>query len=102
MCSLHKLATAVYFEVVTPAGQPLQQGSRGLIQFINIYLDSNDCASRPARNFAEAGSPHVAASFDQEAAAVLMSRIAVFKAEIDDSPDVLRWLDRMPVLIQTW
>jgi protein transport protein SEC23 len=33
--------------------------------------------------------------FDQEAAAVLMARIAVFKAEIDDSPDVLRWLDRM-------
>ena len=26
---------------------------------------------------------------------MLMSRIAVFKAEIDDSPDVLRWLDRM-------
>ena len=48
-----------------------------------------------ARNFAEAGSPNIAASFDQEAAAVLMSRIAVFKAEIDDSPDVLRWLDRM-------
>ncbi|KAJ3004194.1 hypothetical protein NUW54_g4931 [Trametes sanguinea] len=37
----------------------------------------------------------IAASFDQEAAAVLMARIAVFKAEIDDSPDVLRWLDRM-------
>ena len=48
-----------------------------------------------ARNFAEAGSPNISASFDQEAAAVLMSRIAVFKAEIDDSPDVLRWLDRM-------
>ena len=48
-----------------------------------------------ARNFAEAGSPGIAASFDQEAAAVLMARIAVFKAEIDDSPDVLRWLDRM-------
>ncbi|QRV91055.1 transporter protein Sec23 [Ceratobasidium sp. AG-Ba] len=40
-----------------------------------------------ARNFAEAGSPTIAASFDQEAAAVLMARIAVFKAEIDDSPD---------------
>ena len=37
----------------------------------------------------------IAQSFDQEAAAVLMARIAVFKAEIDDSPDVLRWLDRM-------
>ncbi len=24
-----------------------------------------------------------------------MARIAVFKAEIDDGPDVLRWLDRM-------
>merc|ERR1712137_935898 len=32
---------------------------------------------------------------DQEAAAVLMSRIAVFKAEVDDGPDVLRWVDRM-------
>ena len=48
-----------------------------------------------ARNFAEGGAPTIAAQFDQEAAAVLMSRIAVFKAEIDDSPDVLRWLDRM-------
>ncbi|CAG8763805.1 12890_t:CDS:2, partial [Acaulospora morrowiae] len=48
-----------------------------------------------ARNFAEGTSPQIAQSFDQEAAAVLMARIAVFKAEIDDGPDVLRWLDRM-------
>jgi protein transport protein SEC23 len=92
-------ATAVYFEVVTPAGQPLQQGSRGLIQFVTHYQHSSGQqrlrVTTIARNFAEAGSPSVAASFDQEAAAVLMSRIAVFKAEIDDSPDVLRWLDRM-------
>jgi len=52
-------------------------------------------ATTIARNFAEAGSPSIAASFDQEVAAVLMARIAVFKTEIDDSPDVLRWLDRM-------
>ena len=32
------------------------------------------------------------ASFDQEAVVVLMSRIAIFKAEINDLPDVLRWL----------
>lgn len=92
-------ATAVYFEVVTPAGQPLQQGSRGLIQFVTHYQHSSGQqrlrVTTIARNFAEAGSPSIAASFDQEAAAVLMSRIAVFKAEIDDSPDVLRWLDRM-------
>ena len=24
-----------------------------------------------------------------------MARIAVFKSEIDDNPDVMRWLDRM-------
>ena len=59
---------------------------------INIHLDSSDYASRllPATLVL-----HMATSFDQEAAAVLMSRIAVFKAEIDDSPDVLWWLDRM-------
>ena len=38
---------------------------------------------------------HIAAGFDQEAAAVLMARIAVFRSETDDGPDVLRWLDRM-------
>lgn len=94
-----KTSAAVYFEVVTPAGQPLQPGSRGLIQFVTHYQHSSGemrlRVTTIARNFAEAGSPNIAASFDQEAAAVLMSRIAVFKAEIDDSPDVLRWLDRM-------
>lgn len=89
----------VYFEVVSPSGQPIQQNSRGLIQFITHYQHSSGTfrlrVTTIARNFADAGSPAIAASFDQEAAAVLMSRIAVFKAEIDDSPDVLRWLDRM-------
>ena len=39
--------------------------------------------------------PHIAAGFDQEASAVVMARIAIFRAETDDGPDVLRWLDRM-------
>ena len=43
----------------------------------------------------EGGSPDIQALFDQEAAAVLMARVAIFKAELDDGPDVLRWLDRM-------
>lgn len=34
------------------------------------------------------------AGFDQEAAAVLMARLAVFKTETEDTLDVLRWLDR--------
>lgn len=38
----------------------------------------------------------IASGFDQEAAAVLMARMAVFRAEKEESgADVLRWLDRM-------
>jgi len=84
---------------VTPAGQPLQPGANGLVQFVTHYQHASGQyrlrVTTVARAFAEGGHPSIAASFDQEAAAVLMSRIAVFKAEIDDSPDVLRWLDRM-------
>lgn len=36
----------------------------------------------------------IAASFDQEAAALLMARLAVYRAETEEGPDVLRWLDR--------
>ena len=94
-----RTAASVYFEVVTANGQALQPGSRGLIQFVTHYQHSSGQqrlrVTTIARNFAEQNSPSIAASFDQEAAAVLMARIAVFKAEIDDSPDVLRWLDQI-------
>ena len=33
-------------------------------------------------------------SFDQEAAAVLMSRLAVHRCETEEIADVMRWLDR--------
>lgn len=50
-----------------------------------------------ARNWADATANihHISAGFDQEAAAVIMARMAVYRAESDDSPDVLRWVDRM-------
>lgn len=35
------------------------------------------------------------AGFDQEAATILMARVALFKAETSESVDILRWLDRM-------
>lgn len=37
---------------------------------------------------------HIEAAFDQEAAAVLMARLGVYRAESEEGPDVLRWLDR--------
>ena len=36
----------------------------------------------------------MARTFDQEAAAVLMARIAMHRTETEELPDVLRWLDR--------
>jgi len=51
-----------------------------------------------ARNWADPATAqaHIVASFDQECAAVLMARLAVWRAEHqDDGPDVLRWVDRM-------
>lgn len=44
---------------------------------------------------------HIAAGFDQEAAAVVMARLVVYRAEIEDGPDVLRWLDRMLIRLVT-
>lgn len=38
---------------------------------------------------------HISAGFDQEAAAVIMARTVVNKAETDEGPDVMRWADRM-------
>ena len=43
----------------------------------------------------EANKQSISYSFDQEAAAVLMGRLASWRAANEnDSPDALRWLDR--------
>lgn len=99
MCSITPSTTnGIYFEVVNQS-TPFAPGTRGLIQFVTHYQHSSGQfrlrVTTVARNFAEGQSPEIANSFDQETAAVLMARIAVFKGEVDDGPDVLRWLDRM-------
>jgi protein transport protein SEC23 len=103
MCGIDPTASyGVYFEIANQGGPaPVQQGpQRGMMQFLTYYQHSAGQyhlrVTTVARNLSgPAGDPALAQSFDQEAAAVLMSRIAVFKAEVDDGPDVLRWVDRM-------
>ncbi|OAR01554.1 hypothetical protein LLEC1_05709 [Akanthomyces lecanii] len=102
MCGIDpKASYGVYFEVANQGPSPHQQGpQKGMIQFLTYYQHSSGQfhlrVTTIARNLSgPAGDPAIAQSFDQEAAAVLMSRIAVFKAEVDDGPDVLRWVDRM-------
>lgn len=101
-CSLNPGTTAAfYFDVVQTSaappnpslGQPGQQ-QRGFIQFITQYQGSDGFrhvrVTTTARSF---GSNDFA--FDQEAACVLMARMACFRAEVESNgPDILRWLDR--------
>ncbi|KAF2184438.1 transport protein-like protein sec23 [Zopfia rhizophila CBS 207.26] len=103
MCGIDPEASyGIYFEIASQGGpNQLQQGpQKGMMQFLTYYQHSAGQyhlrVTTVARNLSgPSGDPAIAQSFDQEAAAVLMSRIAVFKAEVDDGPDVLRWVDRM-------
>ncbi|KAI9809675.1 MAG: GTPase-activating protein S23 [Sarcosagium campestre] len=103
MCGIDPTASyGIYFEIASQGGpaQHQQGPGKGMMQFLTYYQHSSGQfhlrVTTVARNLSgPAGDPSIAQSFDQEAAAVLMSRIAVFKAEVDDGPDVLRWVDRM-------
>ncbi|XP_059475345.1 protein transport protein Sec23A isoform X1 [Neocloeon triangulifer] len=98
-------AVAVFFEVVSQHSAPIPQGGRGCIQFITHYQHSSGQrrvrVTSITRNWADAAANlhHISAGFDQECAAVLMARMAVFRAETDENPDTLRWVDRMLIRI---
>lgn len=68
-------------------------GTQCLIYFVLICFVICVCPFSWAD--ATANLHHISAGFDQEAAAVLMARMVVFRAETDDGPDMLRWVDRM-------
>ncbi|KAK9880508.1 hypothetical protein WA026_011747 [Henosepilachna vigintioctopunctata] len=102
LCTLSPSTTvALFFEVVNQHAAPIPQGGRGCIQFITQYQHSSGQkrirVTTVARNWADATANihHISSGFDQETAAVLMARMAVYRAETDESPDVLRWVDRM-------
>uniref|UniRef100_H2ZP53 Protein transport protein SEC23 n=1 Tax=Ciona savignyi TaxID=51511 RepID=H2ZP53_CIOSA len=92
---------SIFFEVVNQHNTPIPQGGRGNVQFITNYVHSSGQrrirVTTIARNWADVatGQSHIAAGFDQEASAVLMSRLAIHRSMSDDGTDVLRWLDRM-------
>ncbi|CDR42011.1 CYFA0S08e02586g1_1 [Cyberlindnera fabianii] len=85
---------SVFFEVAAQTSS-----NQCYIQFLTHYQHSSGTYRLRVTTIAKptvgAGDVSISAGFDQEAAAVLMSRIAVYKAEEDDSADVLRWIDRM-------
>jgi len=90
-----------FFEVTASPTTPAPQGSKGVVQFLTHYMNSNEQqilrVTTVARQFIDTvnGIQILANNFDQETAAALMARNAIFKAETEDAYDVLRWLDRM-------
>jgi protein transport protein SEC23 len=74
-----------------------------MIQVLTLYVHASGQSrlrvTTLGRRWVDASSPELSASFDQEAAAALMARIAALKSETDDGPDVLRWLDRMLIRV---
>jgi protein transport protein SEC23 len=102
MCGIDQSSSyGIYFEVAGQGAPPLhQQQQQAMIQFLTYYQHSSGQFHLRVTTIRQplsgpGGDPALAQSFDQEAAAVLMSRMAVFKAEVDDGMDVLRWVDRM-------
>jgi len=102
LCGLNDTSTLAFFlEVVNQHQAPIPQGGRGCIQFITHYQHSSGLrkvrVTTLARNWADASAniEHIKMGFDQECAAALMARLAVFRGESEEAPDVLRWTDRM-------
>ena len=91
---------AFFFEVTNTNTTPLPPQKRRFIQFLTSYQASTGrfrlrvttvCGlwhSDPNDNIP------IAKSFDQEAAAVIMSRLAIHRCETEELADVMRWLDR--------
>jgi len=101
MCSLDPSTTvSVYFEIVNQHSNPIPDGQFRYVQFVTTYQHSSGQYRKrvstiggrwtEGSNLVELG-----AGFDQEAAAVLMARMAVFKTENEEAFDILRWIDRM-------
>jgi len=92
---------AIYFEVTNQANTPVQQGQQRYLQLLTQYQHSSGQyryrVTTLSHTWADVGTQlaEIARGFDQEAAAVLMARIASHKTQSEEAFDILRWIDRM-------
>lgn len=97
LCSTSPRHTyGIFFDVVNQ--QQLPPNAQSYIQFITHYQHASGTYRvrvTTVSNFLTSDEQTLTNSFDQEAAAVLMARVTLFKSEQDDGADVLRWVDRM-------
>jgi len=91
---------AVYFEVTNQANAPVQNGQQRFLQLLTTYQHSSGQyrlrVTTLSHTWADTSQlADIARGFDQEAAAVLMARIASHKTATEEAFDILRWIDRM-------
>jgi len=88
-----------YFDVTNQQANSMPQGKQGYIQYQTSYQHPSGRkrlrVTTISHRYTDANMSDIVSGFDQEAAAVLMARYAVWKTENDDPLDVLRWVDRM-------
>lgn len=91
---------AFFFEVPNTNATPLPQHKRRYMQFLTQFQTST--GRTHLRVTTTCGPWHsdpndhgpIARSFDQEASAALMARLATHRCETEEPQDVMRWLDR--------
>eukprot|EP00419_Tripos_fusus_P081767 CAMPEP_0172937480 /NCGR_PEP_ID=MMETSP1075-20121228/222545_1 /TAXON_ID=2916 /ORGANISM="Ceratium fusus, Strain PA161109" /LENGTH=292 /DNA_ID=CAMNT_0013798855 /DNA_START=57 /DNA_END=931 /DNA_ORIENTATION=- len=91
---------AFYFDVASQE-QPVcsnPPGRQGFLQFHTRYLHPSGRkrvrVTTVSHHYTDSNMQDIVKGFDQEAAAVLTARYAVFRSESEDPSDVLRWVDR--------
>jgi len=97
--SLDRNATIGFYFDITNQEASKQQGKQAYLQFQTAYLHPSGRkrlrVTTVSHRYTDPNMTDIQQGFDQEAAAVLMARYAVFKCENEDPLDVLRWVDRM-------
>lgn len=93
----NKTCIAFFFQV--NSDQNAEPPPVFFVQFMTRYQHGNGAfrlrVTTAARRWVVPQSPDIASGFDQEAAAAVMARLAVHRAEEYHARDVIRWLDKM-------
>ena len=90
---------ALYLDLPSQAQKEIPPGKAAFVQFQTTYKGSNGRwrlrVTTVSRRFADPNNVYdLSIGFDQEAACVAMARLGIVKTELEESIEVLKWLDR--------
>eukprot|EP00928_Gymnodinium_smaydae_P045645 TRINITY_DN30397_c0_g3_i1.p1 TRINITY_DN30397_c0_g3~~TRINITY_DN30397_c0_g3_i1.p1 ORF type:complete len:758 (+),score=148.71 TRINITY_DN30397_c0_g3_i1:98-2371(+) len=92
-------AIAFYFDVTNTQANSMPAGKQSFVQIQTAYLHPSGRkrlrVTTVSHRYTDSNMTDIATGFDQEAAAIILARYAVWKTENEDPLDVLRWVDRM-------